>query len=326
MLFGLAYPGLVYLALRVMEPRQVAWVALGVVGTRALIARRGQLGALLRLAGPLALLLAAALVPALLWNDPLGILLTPALVSSALLIGFARSLLQPPSVVEQMARLEAPDLGEAEVRYCRRVTALWCGFFLVNAAVSAALATGASRALWAAYTGGLAYLAVGLLFGSEYLYRHWRFRRYVGGPFDTVLRRVFPPAAEAERAGGARSAVEAGLEPEVIAERSGEGTIELDLRVPEELDCWPGHFPGDPVLPGVLQLRWVMAVLGRACPTEGPLTRVEALKFRDLIRPGEALNLRIETRTAGREFAFVIERGGRTVAEGRLRFGRGTAG
>ena len=34
---------------------------------------------------------------------------------------------------------------------------------------------------------------MGLLFATEFVYRHWRFRRYVGLPTDPLLRRLFPP-------------------------------------------------------------------------------------------------------------------------------------
>jgi uncharacterized membrane protein len=51
----------------------------------------------------------------------------------------------------------------------------------------------ASLEAWTLYNGVVAYVLMGLLFSLEFLYRHWRFRRYVGTPFDSILRRIFPP-------------------------------------------------------------------------------------------------------------------------------------
>jgi 3-hydroxymyristoyl/3-hydroxydecanoyl-(acyl carrier protein) dehydratase len=35
------------------------------------------------------------------------------------------------------------------------------------------------------------------------------------------------------------------------------------MRVPLELDCWPGHFPNWSVVPGVLQLDWVIEIIAK---------------------------------------------------------------
>jgi hypothetical protein len=37
---------------------------------------------------------------------------------------------------------------------------------------------------------------MGTLFAIEFLYRTWRFRRYVGGPLNPLLERLFPPIQE----------------------------------------------------------------------------------------------------------------------------------
>ena len=66
-------------------------------------------------------------------------------------------------------------------------------FFAGNGSLAAGLAVYASLGIWTIYNGVIAYLLMGTLFASEFLYRHWRFRRYVGTMFDPVLRRLFPP-------------------------------------------------------------------------------------------------------------------------------------
>ena len=120
-------------------------------------------------------------------------LFIPTLINFTLLGVFASTLISPPPLVEKFARVWVQTLSEAEVGYCRRVTLVWCVFFAGNGSLAAGLAMYASLEAWTAYNGVIAYFLMGALFLSEFLYRHWRFRRYVGTPFDPFLRRIFPP-------------------------------------------------------------------------------------------------------------------------------------
>ena len=56
----------------------------------------------------------------------------PMLISFGLLYSFARTLWVPPPMVERFARRQKVDLSPDEVRYCRQVTLVWCGFFILN--------------------------------------------------------------------------------------------------------------------------------------------------------------------------------------------------
>ncbi|MFI5317001.1 MAG: hypothetical protein ACHQ6T_14975 [Myxococcota bacterium] len=191
----IAYPLLVYVALGFAPPRAIALCTLALLAARAALGSRARLAALLRVFAPVGAAFAAASLVSLFSNDPLWLLLAPALLNAALLAVFASSLWRRQSAIEILARAQVGTLSEGEVTYCRRVTLVWCVFFAANGALCAALALAGSREAWALYTGLAAYLLMGLLFACEYVYRHWRFRRYVGGPVDPVLRRLFPPDA-----------------------------------------------------------------------------------------------------------------------------------
>jgi uncharacterized membrane protein len=117
-----------------------------------------------------------------------------------MLIGFARTLVHGPSMIETFARLRHPDLLASRGPYLRAVTGVWCGFFAVNIAMSLFLALHSTLATWALYTGVLNYVFMGLLLGGERVYRYWRFRSYHGDLLDPLFRRLFPPPA----AGGGR--------------------------------------------------------------------------------------------------------------------------
>jgi uncharacterized membrane protein len=92
-------------------------------------------------------------------------------VNLALLSSFAYSLMHPPSAIERLARLRHPDLSEQAVAYTRKVTKVWCAFFVINAGIAFITAAWASPETWALYNGVIAYILMGCLFGIEYLVR-----------------------------------------------------------------------------------------------------------------------------------------------------------
>jgi len=190
-----AYPFAIYIALGFAPPRAIAGITLVAVAARFALAARARLLAVARVFAPVALVYGATSLGSLATGDPLWLLLAPALFNAAMLGVFASSLARDESAVETLARAQIPDLPADESSYCRRVTIVWCAFFALNGAVAAWLALRGTREAWALYTGGISYALLGALFGGEYLYRHWRFRRYRGGPADFLLRRVFPPAS-----------------------------------------------------------------------------------------------------------------------------------
>jgi len=190
---AVGYPVLVYLGLRWLEPRALALLLGAILLARALprLSRR-PFSEIQRILTPFALV-ALVLAAAALWNQERFFLFVPPLVSGALLVSFARTLWSGPSMIESIARMQVTELSPAEVRYCARVTVVWCCFFAVNAGIALALALEGSLGAWALYTGVVAYLLIGILFACEFVYRAWRFRRYLGGPTDALLRRLFPP-------------------------------------------------------------------------------------------------------------------------------------
>lgn len=164
------YPLAIWLGQGKVEPRWLAGLLLLAAATRLPALKLSRAA---RWSGAGALLLAAA---ALWGNAMLPLKLYPVLVNCALLIAFGYSLAAPPSMVERLARLREPDLPAAAIGYTRRVTQVWCVFFFINGALALGTALWASHAIWSLYTGVIAYLLMGLLFGAEYLLR-MRFKR-----------------------------------------------------------------------------------------------------------------------------------------------------
>jgi uncharacterized membrane protein len=172
-----AYPLLVFAGLELIGPRGTAVAAALALGLRAVWPRRGAARAPLRRLLAPAAIAAAVLLATLLLDDPRALLLVPGLVNAGLLFVFGRTLFGGETLVESIARLQHPDLSQERVRHCRSVTIVWCLFFLGNGGVSLWLALHGDAQLWALYTGGIAYVLMGLLFAGEFAVRSWRFPR-----------------------------------------------------------------------------------------------------------------------------------------------------
>ncbi|WP_240433603.1 hypothetical protein [Solimonas sp. K1W22B-7] len=163
-LLTLAYPFAVYWGLGRFEPRWLALLLVMLALLRA--ATRREPVWIAAAAG--ALVLAAVSMAG---NAVLPLKLYPVLVSTALLLVFGISLWHPPSIIERLARLREPQLPPSAVAYTRKVTLVWCTFFVVNGSIALATALWAPDAVWALYNGLLSYLLMGLLFAGEWLVR-----------------------------------------------------------------------------------------------------------------------------------------------------------
>lgn len=87
--------------------------------------------------------------------------------------------------------------------------------------------------------------------------------------------------------------------------------------VPAAHPALAGHFPGAPIVPGVVLLEHVVE-LARAQFACGRLCAVPALKFVAPLTPGEVFDCII---TGDRDNVnFRVEAAGRRVAQGRLQF------
>lgn len=78
-----------------------------------------------------------------------------------------------------------------------------------------------------------------------------------------------------------------------------------------------GHFPGAPILPGVVLLDAALRKIEQSCERPVSGWDVAAAKFQSAVRPGEALTLEHEQLPNG-SIRFVIRAAGRAVATGVL--------
>ena len=111
--------------------------------------------------------------------------------------------------------------------------------------------------------------------------------------------------------------------PARLTAPSGDGDEQTALRrfsFPDGAPAFAGHFPGFPLVPGVVQLNDLVLKSAReAWPHLGTLTQVTGLKFRSPIRPGDevAVALRLASAT---KVTFELRRGPEILSSGALAF------
>lgn len=70
--------------------------------------------------------------------------------------------------------------------------------------------------------------------------------------------------------------------------------VELDFQVPTDLAYFPDHFPAQPMLPGVVQLGWIIHFAQQSFSITPPFREVRGLKFINPILPGAQLLLTLK--------------------------------
>ncbi|MCP8635644.1 AMP-binding protein [Pseudomonas mosselii] len=108
------------------------------------------------------------------------------------------------------------------------------------------------------------------------------------------------------------------MAPEVL-EHSRQGEeLHLRLAVPLDLACFPGHFPQTPVLPGVVQVDWALALATSHLHLAQRFAGMEVLKFQQLVRPGDELLLTLRFDADRGKLYFAYACAGQPCSSGRI--------
>lgn len=99
--------------------------------------------------------------------------------------------------------------------------------------------------------------------------------------------------------------------------RKTKTVVTARVDVPASSRWFEGHFPGEPILPGIAQLALVTAVLKKALGTKIAAIRFSRVRFKQPIRPGDRLDLDIRPKPEGaRNFVFKIVCGAQPALSG----------
>jgi 3-hydroxymyristoyl/3-hydroxydecanoyl-(acyl carrier protein) dehydratase len=109
-------------------------------------------------------------------------------------------------------------------------------------------------------------------------------------------------------------------EPLFIRTQLSAGTLHQVFHVPPDFAWLAGHFPGDPILPGIAQVRLAVSsarvLLGHA----GQPRAIYQLKFKAPIRPDHILELNLQRLDAGATVQFSYQSASGEHASGRLAY------
>jgi len=89
------------------------------------------------------------------------------------------------------------------------------------------------------------------------------------------------------------------------------------LPIPADHPAYAGHFPGQPILPGVVLLDEALRAIAASGCYPAQRWQVSAAKFQMVVRPGDALCVEHEPAGSG-AVKFAVRRGADLVASGLL--------
>jgi len=109
-------------------------------------------------------------------NSAIILKLYPLLMNILFLSAFGSTLFFPPTMIFRFATMQDKSikgsLNEKRVAaYCRKVTCVWCGFFVFNGSIAAWTIFSGSDVQWSFYNGLISYILIGTLFVGEFMVR-----------------------------------------------------------------------------------------------------------------------------------------------------------
>jgi acyl-coenzyme A synthetase/AMP-(fatty) acid ligase/3-hydroxymyristoyl/3-hydroxydecanoyl-(acyl carrier protein) dehydratase len=109
--------------------------------------------------------------------------------------------------------------------------------------------------------------------------------------------------------------------PQVLEQIETNGEWSLQLSVPPDLAYFSGHFPKAPVLPGVVQVEWALNLGRELLRLRGAFAGMEVLKFQQLVRPGDEIQLHLRFDAERRKLYFAYRNDTATCSSGRILLG-----
>ena len=72
--------------------------------------------------------------------------------------------------------------------------------------------------------------------------------------------------------------------------------IVAEIQAPPDSPWFDGHFPGQPILPGIAQLGMVFDVIRRFGNPDMQITQISRVRFKQMIRPDDHLQVMVAPR------------------------------
>lgn len=160
------YPVIVFFGLKWFEPSILALILVGLALLRYYFSNNKLPIPFINTVGVVVIVLLGFSYFA---NSAFLLKLYPVVMNLSFLSIFCYSLVYPPSVITLIAGMRE-KLNENAVVYTKKVTVVWCVFFVCNALI-ALWTVFQPEEYWALYNGFISYVLMGILFACEWLVR-----------------------------------------------------------------------------------------------------------------------------------------------------------
>ena len=104
----------------------------------------------------------------------------------------------------------------------------------------------------------------------------------------------------------------------ISVKRDREGAVIAKVSTDATSPWFLGHFPGDPILPGIAQLHMVTECIEQVLRQKLVLRNLARVKFKKLIRPGDVLDICAVPGKQENNYTFSIQHNDQQVCSGRL--------
>jgi 3-hydroxymyristoyl/3-hydroxydecanoyl-(acyl carrier protein) dehydratase len=93
----------------------------------------------------------------------------------------------------------------------------------------------------------------------------------------------------------------------------------IDLALPADHEAFLGHFPGQPILAGVVQIDWAMRFAAQYFQLDQTVAQDFQVKFRRVIGPNENLSLALRLDRLRSNVGFEYRIAGEIASSGKIR-------
>lgn len=96
-----------------------------------------------------------------------------------------------------------------------------------------------------------------------------------------------------------------------------ENGVTICLYISDKLHWFRGHFPGCPILPGVVQTHWAIGYGAQYLNLPSRISKLEVIKFKNLIRPDMEITLQLDIKPNGK-LVFSYHHNNDEMSSGRI--------
>ena len=109
--------------------------------------------------------------------------------------------------------------------------------------------------------------------------------------------------------------------PHAIWLSKSEKNVRIELEISPTLDVFDGHFPNEPIVPGVAQIDWMIRLARESFDMPQMAATDFQVKFRKMIRPQMTIHLALDLNGNGNRLNFTYFHQNEIMSSGLVKLG-----